>query len=239
MNKSVSVVLLAKKEEENLKVLLPRIHSVIKDMGVEYEIIVIDSQIPLDGSEKVCRELGAKYFPQEWPGFGGAYKTGIKYAGLELLLALDCDGSHRPEQIPDLYNKYMEGYDLVLGSRYIKGGVTNDKRISIIMSKILNFIFRIVTGFKAKELSTNFRLYTTSALKEIDLENRNFDVMQELLLRLKLNDKNLKFAEVPIIFEKRIYGESKRQLFKFILSYIKTVFKLLKLRITYKKKEKA
>ena len=82
-------------------------------------------------------------------------------------------------------------------------------------------------------------MYHTKALKKVKLECENYDVLEEVLLRLKLNkpNKQLKFGEVPINFQKRLYGESKRQLVKFIISYIKTLFRLIGVRIaaTFKK----
>ena len=77
-NMGISVILLAYKEEENLKVLLPQIIDNVKKTGEEYEILVIDTAEPLDDTEGVCKTFGARYINQEEPAFGGAFKTGIK-----------------------------------------------------------------------------------------------------------------------------------------------------------------
>ena len=102
------------------------------------------------------------------------------------------------------------------------------------MSHILNFSFRIALGINAKDLSTDYRIYHTSDLKKVKLTCKNYDVLQEVLLAIKLNKKGhkIKIGEVPISFNKRIYGESKRQLFKFIMSYAGTIFRLFGKRIT-------
>ncbi len=230
----ISVVLLAYKEEENLKVLLPKIIENVEKTGEKYEILVIDTQKPLDNTKGVCEQYGAKYINQEAPAFAGAFKTGIKYAKMDKFLILDSDGSHNPKYIPQIYEKFKkERCDVVIGSRYVKGGKTNDAKSSIIMSHILNGMFRICLGIKAKDISTDYRLYVTSQLKKVKLTCRNYDVLQEVLLQLKLNKpkKKLKIGEVPIEFDKRIYGESKRRLLPFIMSYIKTLFKLTLIRI--------
>lgn len=126
--------------------------------------------------------------------------------------------------------------DVVIGSRYVEGGKTNDAKSSIVMSHILNGMFRFFLGIKAKDISTDYRMYETAQLKEVKLTCHNYDVLQEVLLCLRLNkaDKKLKIGEVPIEFDKRIYGESKRQLIPFIMSYIKTLFKLTAKRIAGK-----
>ena len=227
---AINVVLLAYKEEENLRVLLPQIKEQVEKCGEEYEILVIDTEKALDNTEAVCKEYGAKYINQEYTGFGGAFRTAIKYANKDKFLIMDSDGSHPPKNIPEIYEKFVnEKCDVVIGSRYVKGGVTNDAKSSIIMSHMLNFAFRVCLGLNAKDLSTDYRMYHTEQLKQVELECENYDVLEEVLLKLKLNkaDKKLKFGEVPINFQKRLYGESKRQLLKFIISYISHELQLI------------
>ena len=232
MESGISTMLLAYKEEENLRVLLPQIIERLEKTGEKYEIIVVDTKVPMDNTEGVCKEFGAKYVNQELPGFGGAYRKGIEMASYDKLLALDSDGSHRPEYITPMYEMFSQGYNVVIGSRYVKGGSTCDAKSSQIMSRILNTVFRIVTGVKAKDLSTNFRFYRTEELKKFELTSVNYDVLEEVLLKLKLlSKKNFRIGEVPIKFVKRTFGESKRRLLPFIWSYFKTMFKLLGIRI--------
>ena len=228
---SISTVLLAYKEEENLRVLLPIIKQQLDGIGEEYEIIIIDSKTPLDNTETACKEYGAKYVNQRYSNFGGAFVTGIEEAKYDVFLILDADGSHNPEYISDLYKKYIQGYDIVIGSRYVKGGVTNDSRISTAMSLILNSVFRIALGIKAKDISTDYRMYNTEQLKRVKLNCENFDVLQEVLMKMKINNPELKIGEVPITFNKRLYGDSKRDLLQFIISYLKTLINLTKMRM--------
>ncbi len=232
----ISVVLLAYKEEENLKVLLPEIKRYVEQCEKNYEILVVDTAEPLDNTKGVCEEMGARYINQEEPGFGGAFRTAIKYATMQKFLIMDSDGSHPPKYIPDIYRKFnQDKCDVVVGSRYCEGGVSNDDPSSRVMSHLLNFAFRVALGLKAKDLSTDFRMYHTNQLKKTKLKCENYDVLEEVLLQLKLNKKQEKLVigETPISFSKRMYGESKRQLVKFILSYIKTIFRLFWMRITY------
>lgn len=231
---SISVALLAYKEAENLKILLPQIIEQVEKCGEEYEILVVDTKEPLDNTAEVCAEYGAVYINQEYPGFGGAFRTAIQYAQKDKFLILDSDGSHPPKNIPDLYQMFATGqYDVVIGSRYVKGGKTDDAKSSIIMSHMLNFAFRICLGISAKDISTDYRMYQTEQLKKVELNCVNYDVLQEVLLKLKLNkaDRRLRIGEVPIYFQKRLYGESKRQLIKFIISYIRTIVRLTWMRI--------
>ena len=228
---AISTVLLAYKEADNLKVLLPQIKEQLDKTGEEYEIIIIDTEKPLDNTEEVCSEFGARYINQRYPNFGGAFRTGIEEARYDKFLIMDSDGSHNPKYISDIYAEFKNGADIVIGSRYTKGGVTNDAKSSIVMSKILNTVFRFITGIKAKDISTDFRMYDTKQLKNVSLSCRNYDVLQEVLLRMKINNKDLIVREIPITFEKRLYGESKRRLLVFIMGYVKTMFRLIGMRI--------
>ena len=206
---AISVCLLAYREADNLRVLLPQIKENVEKCGEEYEILIIDGAKSMDDTEEVCKEHGVKYFNQKYPNFGGAYRTGIEAAQYDKFLIMDADGSHPVTAIPDIYNLYKTGnYDVVIGSRYVKGGVTNDYVVSIVLSKILNMIFRICLGLKGKDLSTDFRMYDTAQLKKCELESQYFDIVEEILLKLELNKPNkqkLRIGETPIYFDKRIY----------------------------------
>ena len=226
-----SVILLAYKEAENLKVMLPKLHDIFDKMKEQYEILVIDSAKPQDNTEEVCKELNARYIPQEGPAYGGAFRTGIKYAKYNKIQVLDADQSHDPEDIPTIHQKFNEGYDMVIGSRYTKGGVTQDSKTSFILSKILNTVMRVVVGVKAKDISTSYRLYDAKQLKDVTLERDNYEILQEVILKMKLNNSHFKIGEIPIVFHKRAFGESKRSFFKFAIGYAATVFMLTKMRM--------
>jgi len=228
----LSVVLLSYQEAENLRVLLPQIIHNVRQCGEAYEVIVVDVNPSLDNTEEVCKEFGVDYYLQEEPCFGGAFRTAIKYAKKDKFLIMDSDGSHDPKYIPDIYHKFVEeNNDVVIGSRYVKGGKTNDELSSQIMSKVLNTVFRISLGIKANDISTDYRMYKTAYLKQVKLTCNNYDVLQEVLLKMKIKKPSLMIGEVPISFKKRIMGESKRQLIKFVLSYIVTLCRLVRLRI--------
>ena len=232
----ISAVLLAYGEADNLRHLLPRLKTNLQKTGEAFEIVVVDAKDPIDDSSAVCASFDVIYVNQEEPHFGGAFRTAIRYARYNKFLIMDEDGSHNPDVIPAIHRKFYEGYDLVIGSRYVKGGVTNDSKLSILMSRTLNFIFRICLGIKAHDISTDFRMYHTEQLIETETHCKHYDVLQEVLLQLKMRKPDMKIGEVPITFNKRLAGESKRQLIPFILSYIRSLFNLTLLRMAGTKK---
>jgi len=229
---SISTILLAKNEAENLKKMLPILKEILNKIQEEYEILVIDSNSQ-DNTKAICEENMVNYIPNECERrtYAGAFKTGIKYAKYAKFLILDCDFSHDPNMIPEINNKFNEGNDVVIGSRYVKGGKTNDYVISKIMSRTLNLIYRILFQIKPKDISTSFRIYDTKQLKAINIESEHFEIQEEIIFKLIQNNKNIKIAEVPIYFNKRLYGESKREMIPFVKAYIKSLIKLIKIRL--------
>ena len=228
---SISVILLSYKEAENLQMLLPRIKHELDTLGVDYEILIVDTAEPLDNTKEICEKFGVSYHPQEWRFYGGAFRTGIKYATKDCVLVLDADGSHNPVAIPAMCQKYASGYDIVIGSRYTHGGISRDSKASWLMSKILNIVMRLALGLHANDISTSFRIYDAKQLKGVQLTRNNYDILQEVLLRMRMSSPALKIGEIPIVFEKRMFGKSKRKLMQFILSYMKTLMVLSLVRL--------
>lgn len=238
LEKGISMVLLSYGEEENLRVLLPQIKEKLDECGEPYEIIVVDSMKPIDNTQEVCEQNGVQYVNQKGIGFGDAFRTGIRFAQKPKFFIMDSDGSHNPKYITDIYNIFMrEHADVAIGSRYAEGGKNNDVLISHILSRIINKIYRVTIGINVRDMSTDFRLYHTCRLKEVEpeLTGKHFDVVEEVLLKLKINKsaegKKIKFVETPIIFDERISGNSKRKKFDLSIAYIKSIFHLSKLRL--------
>jgi dolichol-phosphate mannosyltransferase len=94
------------------------------------------------------------------------------------------------------------------------------------MSRFLNLGYSLVLGLKIQDVSTNFKLYRSSALLVEELQCENFDIVEEILARALRAKKGLKVVEVPDHFFERKAGESKRKLGPFIASYLLTLYRL-------------
>ena len=225
--KSVNVCLLTYNEAENLKIIVPQIKDELNKLHVDYNIKVIDARKTTDNTEAVCKELNVEHYLQPDYGQADAMKHGISLCDKDIFLVLDADGSHNPKYIPDIYKKFTEeNCDLVIGSRYVEGGVTNDKFTSQIMSHILNCVMRVVLGVKTRDISGGYRMYDAKQIKAITITSKNFEMQQEIIGRLIANNRNLKIGEVPIVFEQRINGKSTRRLLLYIWCYFKNILKV-------------
>lgn len=230
MNKTdLSVIIPAYLEEENLRIILPRINAVLNDMKISYEILIVDTLQAMDNTKGVCEEFNARYINRQGGNnYGDAVRTGISNAQGELSIFMDADGSHTPEFIRDIYET-RAGNDVVIASRYIQGGGTDNNKVLILMSLVVNVVYSLVLGLNCKDVSNSFKLYRTSEIKSLNLKCDNFDIVEEILFRLKRNNSKLRIKEIPYVFKKRMFGNTKRNLFLFMLSYI---FTLLKLRFS-------
>ncbi|MBE5883515.1 MAG: glycosyltransferase [Lachnospiraceae bacterium] len=228
----ISVVLPAYQEADNLRKILPAISSVLHSIGKESEILVVDTIEPMDETKEVCEENNAMYINRQGGNlYGDAIRTGLQAAKGKYIVVMDADGSHNPADIERFYQEMQKAdYDVVIGSRYCKGGYTDNNFVLRAMSLLLNVTYRILFGLKIKDVSDSFRMYLADKIKALEFECNNFDIVEEILIKLDVKYDSLAVKEVPISFNKREYGESKRDLIKFIKSYIKTIAHLLKIR---------
>jgi dolichol-phosphate mannosyltransferase len=228
MNKSIklSVIMPCYLEEENLRLLLPRLVTEITKIGDSYEILVVDTMHAMDNTKEVCEANNVSYVQRAGGNnYGDAIRTGIDHARGEYTIFMDADGSHSPEFISKLYN-YKNEYDVVIASRYIHGGSTDNNRLLILMSYITNMTYSVVLNLRYKDISNSFKLYRTSHLKELTLKCKNFDIVEEILYKIKKDHKKLKVLEIPYSFKQRLFGHTKRNLLLFILTYIVTIVRL-------------
>ena len=222
----ISVLIPAYQEEENLRLLLPRLHRTLRGLGLTYEIVIIDTQQPMDNTADACKDEGATYLARRGSNsFGDAVRSGITAAHGECILFMDADGSHTPEYIPRLLEHRHE-YDVVIASRYIEGGHTENIKVLVLMSHVVNLCYRLVLGLRCKDVSNSFKVYRASLVKEVVLHCHNFDVVEELLYKICRQHPGVRILEVPFSFKKRMFGETKRNLIMFVFSYLYTLLRL-------------
>ncbi len=211
-------------EAENLKFLLPQLKEALKVIP-SYEILIVDTPEARDETPAVCEAEGVRYINRDGGDtYSAAVKTAIAKAEGEFLLFMDGDGSHDPSLIPELFS-YKDDFDLVGASRYVGGGSTDNNALLGIMSKVLNLTYRVALNLDAYDISNSFKLYHTAPLRELTLYCTNFDIIEEIMVKLN-RAKKLKIKEVPFHFKERVHGTTKRNLVTFIFSYASTLLKL-------------
>ena len=182
---------------------------------------MVDTSTPHDDTPQICAQFSSvKYIPRRGGDtYGDAVRTGIMSSSGKYVVFMDADNSHNPADIPALYRKITTaGADIVIGSRYVKGGETDNPFILRFMSRVLNICYRLAFGLNVYDVSDSFRIYDGEKLRAIKLSCDNFDTIEEILIRIMKNFPGVSISEIPIRFNKRLYGESKRDLIKFIIT---------------------
>lgn len=224
--KELSIVTPAYKEGQNLEVLLPQLNEVLGAIRLSYEIIIVDTMQPMDNTPSICDKYNARYVNRSGGNnYGDAVRTGIAAAEGKYVIFMDADGSHSPDFIPKLLDKRSE-YDIIIASRYVKSGGSDNSLALILMSKMLNVSYSILLGIPCKDVSNSFKLYCGNSLKALKLSCNNFDIVEEIIFKICRDNRQIRILEIPYFFKVRLFGKTKRNLLLFILTYLATIVRL-------------
>jgi dolichol-phosphate mannosyltransferase len=223
-------VLPAYREETSLSELLPKLKHQLEQLTPSHEIIVVDASAPLDRTAEVCASNSVRHVHRRGGNrYGDAVRTGIAEAGGQWILFMDADGSHNPEHLPRLWSQ-RDRFDIVVGSRYVRGGQTENPWVLIAMSFAVNLVFRVAFQLNCRDVTNSFRLYKGEPLRSLTLIADDFDIIEEILIKIVAGPAHGTVTEVPVVFERRKAGESKRNLAAFAASYFTTLGRLRKFR---------
>jgi len=224
----LSIIIPTFNEKNNIIVLIPKLREVVESIikRSQYEIIVVDAGSP-DGTSELAAELTDRVIIQTAPGYGQALRDGFAAAKGEYVLTMDADLSHSPDFIPDIYRE-RHNADIIIASRYVAGGQAYMPAVRLLLSKILNAVFKIVLSLPVKDISSGFRLYRADVVKGMKCIGRDFDILPEIIV-LSLADGR-QILEIPFKYHPRHHGESKARLIKFGISYLTTLGRMWKLR---------
>jgi dolichol-phosphate mannosyltransferase len=187
--------------------------------GKDVRVLVIDDSSP-DGTGELADRLAQQLdyvdvlHRETKEGLGPAYLAGFRRAladGAELVLEMDCDFSHDPNDVPRLLAAVEGGADLALGSRYVPGGgVRNWGLVRRVISAGGSLYARVLLGVKVRDLTGGFKCYRRGVLEAIDLdaiETKGYAFQIETTYRVLR--AGFEVVEVPITFADREVGGSK------------------------------
>jgi len=203
-------------EKENIEKIIRKIFS----LNHFFEILIIDDGSP-DGTADIVKQLQTEYPALHLEqrkgklGLGTAYIHGFKWA-LErpeytFIFEMDADFSHNPEDLTKLRQACLDGADVAIGSRYVKGvNVVNWPMSRVLMSYFASMYVRLITGIDIQDATAGFKCYRREVLAKIPMEKIRFvGYAFQIEMKFTAIRYGFKVVEVPIIFTDRTEGVSK------------------------------
>lgn len=196
------IVVPAYNEEENIV----RVVDNLRIKFPQYDYVVVNDG-SRDRTADLCREKG--YNLLDLPvnlGLAGGFQAGLKYAareGYQYAVQLDGDGQHRPDYIEAMKEKMDEGYDIVIGSRFV--GRKKPATMRMLGSNLIQMAIRLTTGVDIKDPTSGMRMFSRKMIEEFA---RGLNYGPEPDTVSYLIKQGAKISEVPVIMDERVLGAS-------------------------------
>lgn len=204
-------------EEGSIAVVVQGCRRVCEALGVSYEILVVDGGSG-DATAERAEQAGARVIRQKRPGYGAALREAFAQARGRYVATLDSDLSHPPDVLKLLYRN-RDRADLLIASRFVRGGLAIMPLHRRLLSLVLNRVFSRVLAVPVADLSSGFRLYRRDMLSRLEARHDDFSFLQEILVAAYVAGYSV--HEVPFHYFPRLSGSSKARIFEFGISYLK------------------
>jgi len=206
----ISIITPTYNERENIQKLADKLFIDLRRYDIE--LIIVDDNSP-DGTGELADELSKRNKKIKVihrlgkNGLGSAFVDGTKVAKGDVFLLMDSDLSHDSKDLPKLLEKIKQGYDMVIGSKYVSGGKTEDKPTRMVASKAFCLLASLVLWLNIKDSASGLFAIRKEVFRKIKLNPLGFKIMIEIAFKAK--KFSCKITEVPISFHKRKFGKQK------------------------------
>lgn len=195
-------------------------------IGQDYKLILVDDY-SFDATCKKIKEVLPDFQNAELignhykKGFGSALRTGFEaVASDEIVVVVTADLSDEFEIVPRMYEKILQGYDIVCASRYIKGGRRQGGPIlKALLSRYTGRLIHKVSKIPLTDFTNSFKIYRKSVLDNILTESNGFEISMEIVLKAYV--KGYRITELPTKWEERTTGQSHFNIFRDSIKFIR------------------
>jgi len=227
MNKSpcdLSIVIPAINNARDLENSIFQIRSTLDAIAITYEILLAgynhDEYI-----QKIAQKNQCILAKSPAHGYGDVILTGIQQSTGAYIITMDGDQTNPANFLRNLWDSHNTA-DVVIASRYMPGGDAQMPSLRKILSQALNLLFGRGLDLNIHDMSSGFRLYKSHVIKNLSVESKDFDILQEILVRVLMSGYQIK--EVP--FKYKSSNPAYTRMTEFGLAYLKTYSRLWKLR---------
>jgi len=223
-NCDLSVVIVAHKKTADFADFLPKIDSALNTLSIVYEILIVHYYADTH-PEKITRQHKHKLLTPPTTGYGDSIKTGIQQSIGNYIITMDANQTHPVTFLKELWEARYNA-DVIVASRYVKNGQAKMPALRKTLSRLLNFVFSRGLDLPVRDMSSGFRLYKRSVVENSMAESKDFDALQEVLVRILM--AGYKINEIPFNYQSN--DPAYTRMTQFGLAYLKTFFSLWKLR---------
>jgi glycosyltransferase involved in cell wall biosynthesis len=205
----VSLIIPAYNEEKTVGDVVESTAKIMNGLGLLYEIIVVN-----DGSTDKTKwaallpKCNVRVFSNRINrGKGYCIRRAVKYSKGDIIVTLDSDGEHNPEEIPNLIAPLFNGIDIVAGSRFLGTSKYVTTKLNLLGNYLFNIVILALTGQLVSDSQTGFRAIKKDVFERLNLCSDRYDIETEITVKGLRN--GFTFIEVPITVEKRRFDASK------------------------------
>ncbi|HPL82909.1 MAG TPA: glycosyltransferase [Candidatus Omnitrophota bacterium] len=228
----LSIIIPAYNEEENIASVLEKVEALV---DLEHELIVVNDY-STDRTVGIVSDLALKFRNirlldnKNNKGFANALKFGFAQARNELIVPVMGDLCDDLNTLKAMAKKIDENYDVVCGSRYIKGGARiGGSKVKGFLSSFAGWSLYYLLGIPTHDVANAFKMYRKKVIDSMNIEAKGFEISMEM--PLKAYYSGFRITEVPTIWREREKGKSSFRMFKLTPSYLKFYLWGIKKRI--------
>lgn len=216
----LSIIIPAHNEEANIKDVIVRIECIL---DIPHEVVLVNDH-STDNTENAVKQLLSEYGNirmienREGRGFANAMRAGFKNAEGQVVIPVMADSCDDLSTIKKMLDKINEGYDVVCGSRYIRGGARlGGSKVKGFFSCFAGWSLYYLLGLPTHDIANAFKMYRKVVIDAIDIRGKGFEISMEL--PLKAYYMGFRITEVPTIWKEREKGKSSFKMFKLFPDY--------------------
>ncbi|MBN1995117.1 MAG: glycosyltransferase [Anaerolineae bacterium] len=225
-----SIILPTYKEKDNIVELIRAIFATLAPLDLDFDIVVVDDNSP-DGTAEIVRQNfdgngQVKLFVRTAErGLATAIRYGIDHSGGDILVFMDTDFNHDPAIIPQMI-KFLEYYDLIIGSRFVMAGGMED-RFRQFSSLIYNYGIRLLFGTPVHDNLSGFFSIYRDKLNALDLDQIYYGYGDYFIrLLMVAHKRGYHMLEIPVFYRLRLHGHSKTQFLSILMQYTRALLAL-------------
>ncbi|MCX5703352.1 MAG: glycosyltransferase family 2 protein [Candidatus Omnitrophica bacterium] len=218
----LSIIIPAHNEQDNIADVIKRVE---QSLDIPYELIVVNDH-SVDETRNIVEALSRqngniKLVENELDkGFANAIKTGLNNAQGDAVVPIMADLCDDLGTVKKMFDKINQGYDIVCGSRYMKGGLRiGGSKAKGFFSSFAGHSLHYLLGLPTHDIANAFKMYRKKAIDSIEIKSRGFEISMEMALKAYF--LGFKMTEVPTVWRERTKGKSSFRILKLTPSYFK------------------